>query len=83
MEIAMSCHRSGIALAVGIAASIVGGALGGIAVGGKALGNELAALMGGFYGPLAGGTGVLLGLVVAGADRLRRTASCGPWQRAR
>jgi hypothetical protein len=45
-------------------ASIIGGALGGVAVGGKALGNELAALMGGFYGPLAGVPGVLLGLIV-------------------
>jgi hypothetical protein len=53
-----------IALAVGIAASIAGGALGGIAVGGKALGNRLAAFRGAFYGPLAGGTGVLIGLVV-------------------
>jgi hypothetical protein len=47
-----------------MAASIVGGALGGIAVGGKAIGNELAAMMGGFYGPLAGFTGIALGLIV-------------------
>jgi hypothetical protein len=53
-----------LALSTGTAASIVGGALGGIAVGGKALGNELAAMMGGFYGPLAGFTGVALGLIV-------------------
>ena len=43
-----------LVLAVGGAASLIGGALGGVAIGGKALGNELAALMGGFYGPLAG-----------------------------
>jgi len=49
---------------VGVVASIAGGALGGIAVGGKALGNELAALMGGFYGPLAGVPGILIGLVL-------------------
>ena len=60
----LSFIGAALALAVGIAASIAGGVLGGIAVGGKAIGNELAALMGGFYGPLAGGTGVLLGLIV-------------------
>jgi hypothetical protein len=52
-----------IALAVGIVASIAGGALGGILVGGKILGNELAAMMGGFYGPLAGSGGVALALL--------------------
>jgi hypothetical protein len=60
----LSFIGAALALAVGIAASIAGGVLGGIAVGGKAIGNELAALMGSFYGPLAGGTGVLLGLIV-------------------
>ncbi len=60
----LSIAGSAVALIVGVMASIIGGALGGIAVGGKALGNELAALMGGFYGPLAGLPGVLLGLVV-------------------
>jgi hypothetical protein len=52
-----------IALVAGIASSVAGGALGGILVGGKALGNELAAMMGGFYGPLAGSGGVALALV--------------------
>jgi hypothetical protein len=52
------------ALVIGIAASVAGGAAGGILTGGKALGNELAALMGGFYGPLAGIGGTVLGLVV-------------------
>jgi len=56
-----------VALIVGTAASIVGGALGGIAVGGKAMGNELAAMMGGFYGPLAGLVGMVLGLIVLAA----------------
>jgi len=56
-----------VALIVGTAASIVGGALGGIAVGGKAMGNELAAMMGGFYGPLAGLAGMVLGLIVLAA----------------
>jgi hypothetical protein len=52
-----------IALAIGIVASVAGGALGGILVGGKALGNELAAMMGSFYGPLAGSGGVALALL--------------------
>lgn len=52
------------ALVIGIVASVAGGAAGGILTGGKALGNELAALMGGFYGPLAGIGGIVLGLVV-------------------
>ena len=37
-----------------LVASVAGGAAGGILTGGKALGNELAALMGGFYGLCAG-----------------------------
>jgi hypothetical protein len=56
-----------VALIVGTAASIIGGALGGIVVGGKAIGNELAAMMGGFYGPLAGVAGMVLGLIVLAA----------------
>ena len=65
MEIAsLSISGAAVALIVGIAASVAGGALGGIAVGGKALGNELAAMMGGFYGPLAGVPGILIGLIV-------------------
>jgi len=60
----ISIIGAAVALIVGTAASIVGGALGGIAVGGKAIGNELAAMMGGFYGPLAGVAGMVLGLIV-------------------
>ena len=52
------------ALLVGIVASVVGGAIGGVAVGGKHLGNELAAMMGGFFGPLAGIGGLVVGLAV-------------------
>ncbi len=51
------------ALVVGVAASLVGGAAGGVLIGGKALGNELAATMGGFFGPLAGVTGIAIGLI--------------------
>jgi hypothetical protein len=54
-----------LAVAVAILFSAAGGALGGIAVGGRVLGNELAAMMGSFYGPLAGVGGVLIGVVVA------------------
>jgi hypothetical protein len=50
------------AFAIGVFASIGGGALGGVLVGGKALGSELAAMMGAIYGPLAGSGGVALGL---------------------
>lgn len=68
MEIGdISIIGAAVALIVGTAASIVGGALGGIAVGGKAIGNELAAMMGGFYGPLAGVAGMVLGLIVLAA----------------
>tara|TARA_R110002124_G_scaffold139566_2_gene303763 strand:+ start:689 stop:919 length:231 start_codon:yes stop_codon:yes gene_type:complete len=49
-----------VAVIVGIAA----GAIGGIIVGGKHLGNELAAMMGAFFGPMATLPGVLLGLLV-------------------
>ncbi len=45
------------------AASNVGGALGGVAVSGKAIGDELAP-DGSVFGPLAGVAGVLLGVVI-------------------
>lgn len=53
-----------VAFAVGVAASIVGGAIGGMMTCGKALGIELAAMMGGFYGPISGLGGVLLGVAL-------------------
>ena len=52
-----------LALVGGALASIAGGAVGGMIIGGKALGNELAAMLGGFYGPLAGVAGIAVGLV--------------------
>jgi hypothetical protein len=58
-----------VAFIVGVIASIAGGAVGGVAVGGKHIGNELAAMMGGFYGPLAGISGLIVGLVVLGLLR--------------
>lgn len=53
-----------LALACGLAASILGGMVGGIATGGRALGVNLAATMGGFYGPLAAVPGIVIGLIV-------------------
>ena len=44
--------------------AIVGGALAGMRLGGKDLGNGLAASMGAMFGPLAVVPGVLLGLVI-------------------
>ena len=52
------------AFVVGVVCSLIGGALGGVFVGGKDLGAGLAATMGGFYGPLAGVAGVAIGLIV-------------------
>tara|TARA_R110002074_G_scaffold402220_2_gene604833 strand:+ start:121955 stop:122185 length:231 start_codon:yes stop_codon:yes gene_type:complete len=42
----------------------IGGAIGGIIVGGEHLGNELAAMMGAFYGPIAALPGVVIALLV-------------------
>lgn len=60
----LSIVVAAVALIAGTAATLVGGAIGGVVVGGKALGNELAAMMGGFYGPLAGVPGIVVGLIV-------------------
>lgn len=53
-----------LALALGIIASLGGGALSGIRIGGAALGNQLAATLGALYGIMAGAAGVLVGLAV-------------------
>jgi hypothetical protein len=42
----------------------IGGAIGGIIVGGKHMGNELAAMMGSFFGPMAAAPGVLIALII-------------------
>jgi len=55
---------AGSAFVVGVVASLIGGGLGGIVIGGKSLGNQLAAMMGGFFGPLSGVPGMIVGLVV-------------------
>lgn len=49
-----------VALVVGA----IGGAIGGVIVGGKHMGNELAAMMGSFFGPMAAAPGVLIALIV-------------------
>ncbi len=50
-----------VAVSGALVAAVVGGAVGGIVVGGKHMGNELAAMLGSFYGPM----GALPGIVIA------------------
>ncbi len=49
---------------VALVLGAVGGAIGGMLVGGEHMGNELAAMMGAFFGPIAAAPGVLLALIV-------------------
>lgn len=51
-------------LAIAGTFSIVGGAIGGILIGGKDLGYQLAAMIGGLFGPAAVLPAVLLGLLI-------------------
>lgn len=51
-------------LAVAVAFSILGGAIGGVALAGKDLGNQLVAMIGGLFGPAAVIPATLLGLLV-------------------
>lgn len=44
--------------------SVAGGAAAGVKLAGKDLGNELAALMGAMFGPVAATPGILVGLIV-------------------
>jgi hypothetical protein len=53
-----------ILVIVALFSGALGGALGGIVIGGKALGNELAAMMGAFFGPVAATPGVAIGLII-------------------
>lgn len=64
MGIESSALMAVIALIIGLAASAVGGVLGGIFTGGKHIGYGIASMMGGFYGVIGGGAGVVLGLAV-------------------
>lgn len=51
-------------IAIAFVAAACGGAIGGILTGGKDIGNGLAAVLGAFYGPIAGLFGVALGILV-------------------
>ncbi len=53
-----------IAFAIALIGGAIGGAIGGIIVGGKHMGNDLAAMMGGFYGPIAAVPGVVIALII-------------------
>ncbi len=44
--------------------SALGGAVAGVTLAGKILGNDLAALMGGMFGPVAATPGILIGLIL-------------------
>jgi hypothetical protein len=52
------------ALGIGVLASLAGGALAGIAIGGKQFGLELATQMGGLFGLLAGAPGIVVAVIV-------------------
>ena len=51
-------------LVLAAALSVIGGAIGGVLVGGKDLGNQLAAMIGGLFGPAGVIPAVLIGLVI-------------------
>jgi hypothetical protein len=53
-----------VILLIATAASAIGGAVSGVAIGSRDLGIHLAALMGAFFGPLAGTTGIAVGLAI-------------------
>lgn len=54
---------AGISCVVALACGALGGALGGVLVGGKHIGYGLAAMMGVFFGPIAALPGVLVALI--------------------
>ena len=60
----MTLSQIVIPAVVGLVASIAGGAVGGILTGGKHLGNEVAGMMGAFYGPIGGFHGTLIALLL-------------------
>jgi hypothetical protein len=53
-----------LCLLIGAVASMAGGATSAVLIAGKELGVNLAALMGAFFGPLAGVTGIAAGLIL-------------------
>jgi hypothetical protein len=51
-------------IALGLVLALAAGAASGMKIGAEALGKELAAMMGAFYGPTAALPAVLLGLLI-------------------
>ena len=51
-------------LVIAFAFAVLGGAIAGMKLAGKDLGNELAAMMGAMFGPTGAVPGILLGLIV-------------------
>lgn len=49
---------------VTILASLLGGSIGGVLIGAKHLGAQLAALMGAFFGPIAALPGIVIALII-------------------
>ena len=49
---------------VAILASVVGGSIGGVLIGAKHMGTQLAALMGAFFGPIAALPGIFIALII-------------------
>jgi hypothetical protein len=61
-EITWATGAAMVALATVVGA--IGGALGGLKIGGEHIGKQTAMMMGAFFGPLAALPGVLIGLIV-------------------
>jgi hypothetical protein len=57
-------------LAIAAGLSIIGGAIGGVLLAGKDLGYELAAMIGGLFGPAAMIPAAALGLIIIGTHSL-------------
>ena len=51
-------------VALAVALAVIGGALTGIKIAGKYMGNDLAAMMGGCFGPVAVLPATVIGLVI-------------------
>ena len=49
---------------VAILASLLGGSIGGVLIGAKHMGAQLAALMGAFFGPIAALPGIVIALII-------------------
>lgn len=60
----LTAGSAALALVIGLIAAGIGGVAGGILTGGKHIGNELAAVMGSFYGPVGVVPGMIVGLLL-------------------